>query len=123
MTYLAQTIDSLLVAHSERLQVVLSQGHHETRHGKSDALSVVSGQQANRHPGVSTTHQVLIVHDGDDAKSPLGRRDDLGMLAVEAEQRKGSLLLYERARGSVNRKSAKLVSALRSATHGLMSNR
>lgn len=102
ITNLAQSVDGLLIAHGVGFEVVLGQGHDETSDGESDSLDQAS-ELADAHKTESSilTYQVVVVHDGHDAKSPVGGGDHLGVLAIEPEQGEGGLFLDERSRCTI----------------------
>ena len=98
-TNLCQSIDSLLVAHTVRLQIVLTQRHHQTCHRKRNSLQSMNELRLDKG-NVHSTDQIRVVHDGDDTERPFSRGNDVGMLSVQTQQRQSSLLLDERPRGS-----------------------
>lgn len=96
-THLAKPVDRLLVADRVRFEVVLRKSENETCDRNNDTLRTkkVSGRDSKRRKR-RNTHQVLIVEDGDDTQSPVGGRDDFGVLAVETEEGEGGFFLDKR---------------------------
>ena len=93
-TDLLQPVDGLLVGDGKRIRVVLRQRHDQTCHSERHTLftaasvpSLIASRQR--------THHVLVIHDRDDARGPLVGRDDLGVLAVEPQERERCLFPHK----------------------------